>query len=128
MKDFDNWNDLKKSIHNDDKGLTIFQERDVWWCSIGLNIGHEQDGKGDYFNRPVLVIKKFNNRLFWGVPLTTQIKDNKYYYRFTLKGKEQCVMLTHLRLYDAQRLTDRMNRLSENEFNEIKNKLAMYLQ
>jgi mRNA-degrading endonuclease toxin of MazEF toxin-antitoxin module len=37
-------------------------------------------------------------------------------------------MLTHLRLYDAQRLSDRMSRLSENEFNEIKNKLAVYLK
>ena len=100
----------------------------MWWCSIGVNLGHEQDGKGTYFNRPVLVIKKFNNRLFWGVPLTTQIKDNKYYHRFTLRGKEQCAMLTHLRLYDAQRLSDRMNRLSENEFSEIKNKLAVYLK
>lgn len=127
MKDFDGWHPVKKKL-NDDNNILMFKERDVWWCSIGINIGHEQDGKGDKFNRPVLVIKKFNHRLFWGIPLTTQIKNTPHYYYFTLKGRPQCAMLTHLRLYDAQRISDRVSRLSENEFEKIKSKLSAYLK
>ncbi len=127
MKDFDGWQPVKKALNDDDR-LTMFKERDVWWCSIGVNVGHEQDGKGNNFNRPVLVVKKFNNRLFWGVPLTTQIKDIPHYHQFELKGRMQCAMLTHLRLYDAQLLSDRMNRLSENEFENIRLKLGLYLK
>lgn len=127
MKDFDTWNDFKKSLDNDNKDLPLFKERDVWWCSIGLNIGHEQDGKGDYFNRPVLVIKKFNDRLFWGIPLTTQIKDNQYYHKFILRGREQCAMLTHLRLYDASRLTNRMCQMQTEQFKIICDKLKNYI-
>lgn len=127
QKDFDGWHPVKKNLNNDEN-LLMFKERDVWWCSIGVNVGHEQDGKGDFFNRPVLVIKKFNHRLFWGVPLTTQIKDVQHYHRFELKGRTQCAMLTHLRLYDSQRLGNRLHRLSENEFKKIKGKLSCYLK
>lgn len=108
--------------------MPLFGTREIWWCSIGLNIGHEQDGKGTKFNRPVLVIKKFNNRLFWGVPLTTQIKDNKHYYHFTFKGNKQCAMLTHLRLWDANRMTTRMGKLGQKNFADIKLHLQEYLK
>lgn len=127
IKDFDKWNHFKKNLTNEEKSL-LFQERDVWWCSIGINVGHEQDGKGDKFNRPVLILKKFNKQLFWGVPLTSQIKDNLHYYYFELNNKQQCAMLTHLRLYDAHRLGNRMNRLPNEHFKIIKEKLALYLQ
>ncbi len=30
------------------------------WCSIGINVGDEEDGKNELYERPVLVIKKFN--------------------------------------------------------------------
>lgn len=35
-----------------------FNEREVWWCAIGVNVGYEIDGKGKDFARPVLVLKK----------------------------------------------------------------------
>ncbi|MBI1300068.1 MAG: type II toxin-antitoxin system PemK/MazF family toxin [Alphaproteobacteria bacterium] len=126
-KDFDNWNTLKKRL-NAENTVPFFKEREIWWCSIGVNVGHEQDGKSEKFNRPVLVIRKFNNRLFWGVPLTTQIKDNKYYYAFDFKKRKQCAMMTHMRLWDANRLTSSMGRLGAEEFGKIRDQLAEYLQ
>ena len=61
QKDFDSWAEVKKKIH--EKGFnSYFKERDVWWCRLGVNIGDEEDGKGNSFLRPVLVIKKFNRR------------------------------------------------------------------
>ncbi len=62
-KDFDCWNDIKKKLDESKKTL-FFKERDVWWCSIGLNVGDEENGKNQFFSRPVLVVRKFNNRLF----------------------------------------------------------------
>lgn len=118
MKNFDGWNELKKEIHTEDNTAT-FKEREIWWCSIGLNIGFESDGKNRLFNRPILVIRKFNNRLFWGVPLTTKIKDNPYYHRFTFNEKPQCAMITHLRLYDSKRMTHKMGQLPNGQFKPI---------
>jgi mRNA interferase MazF len=46
-KQFDAWNQLKTILHNSDKEL-YFKERDIFWASIGINIGYEQDGKDDF--------------------------------------------------------------------------------
>ncbi len=126
-KQFDTWNELKKSVDKRE-GLPSFKERDIWWCSIGLNVGHEENGKNAAFHRPVLVVRKFNNRLFWGVPLTSQIKDNKHYHNFTFLGRPQCAMLTQLRLFDVSRFGEKMGRLAEKEFKAIRADLVDYLK
>ena len=99
----------------------------MWWCCVGVNIGHEVDGKSEYYNRPVLVLRKFNKRLFWGLPLSTKIKDNPHYHQIYFNGKHQCVLLTHLRLYDSQRLTDKMGKLPGKQFEAIQIAVANYL-
>jgi hypothetical protein len=38
----------------------LFKEGDIWWCSIGMNVGVEIFGKGKYFARPVIIFKKFS--------------------------------------------------------------------
>lgn len=47
-KDFDNWNKIKKSV-NIKVAEVYFRERDIWWVSLGTNIGFEQDGKKTYY-------------------------------------------------------------------------------
>ena len=42
-KDFEKWHKKKTDIDNSSKRL-FFHEREVWFCSIGMNIGYEQDG------------------------------------------------------------------------------------
>ena len=106
VKDFDAWHPIKKEINNSKSPL--YKEGEVWWCSLGINVGHEEDGKKERFSRPVLIVKKFNNYIFWALPLTTKIKDIVYYHKVHFKGKEQCVMLAQLRLLDSKRLTDKM--------------------
>jgi mRNA interferase MazF len=126
MKDFDNWNKQKKAI-NSSQSMPTFQEREIWWCKLGVNIGHEEDGKGTQLQRPILIITKFNHRLCWAVPLTTQIKDNKHYHYFEFLNKPQCGLLTQMKLIDAVRLNKKMGRLGKQEFNRIRDKLKLYL-
>lgn len=126
MKDFDSWTNFKKRLNAEDT-TPLFKEREIWWASIGVNIGHEQDGKNAQFNRPVLIVRKFNRRIFWGVPLTTQIKQTPHYHAFTLRGRKQCAMLTQMRLWDANRLTGRIGRLPGHDFQAIREKLIAYL-
>ena len=100
-KDFTQWHNIKTELDGEDKTL-LFHEREIWWCSVGVNVGHEVDGKGRDSTRPVLVIQKFNRRIFLGVPLTTKIKAIPYYHRITLHNREQCVMLSQVRLWGQQ--------------------------
>ena len=73
MSDLDQWHKLKRYLDfkNTNKH---FREREIFYCYLGKNLGHEQDGKGHKFLRPVIVFKKFNNHLFLGIPTTTKQK------------------------------------------------------
>lgn len=122
-KDFDNWNGLKKRLDSSERRIS-FKERDVLWCNYGLNIGYEQNGKGKSFMRPVLVIKKFNSKVFLGVPFSTKIKENnKFYHQFEFKGNMQSVILNQLKLMDAIRLSHKFGAVNEPDFDEIIRKL-----
>ena len=74
QKDFDGWNTRKKSINERDTKDVYFYEREIWWCSLGANVGFEQDGTDEFFERPVVIIKKYNPQIFLAVPLSTTSK------------------------------------------------------
>jgi hypothetical protein len=40
QKDFPGWHRHKEQLHAQHQTPT-FQEREIWWCSVGVNIGHE---------------------------------------------------------------------------------------
>ncbi len=58
QKDFDRWNNQKKVIQQLNNQGILFSEREVWWCALGENIGDEENGKNELFERPVLIIRK----------------------------------------------------------------------
>ena len=59
QKDFTRWNNIKTSI-NDIHQVPFFHEREIWFSFLGANVGFEQDGQGSDFQRPVIIIRKFN--------------------------------------------------------------------
>lgn len=121
-KDFTGWHRLKAELHAEHNAPT-FQQREVWWCCVGVNIGDEVDGKSECYHRPVLIVRKFNRKIFLGVPLTTQIKQTPHYHRIQFKGRGQCVMLSQLRLWEGKRLTDKMGKLPQDQFDRIRKAL-----
>ncbi len=80
-KDFKKWHN-KKSKVDEVKQRPFFHEREIWFSNLGLNVGFEQDGTGKDFLRPVVIVRKFNNEIFWGVPLTKKMKKLPYYFSF----------------------------------------------
>ena len=129
QKDFKTWHTKKSNIHNNTQRRVYFNEREVWWCSLGANIGYEQDGKGDDFMRPVIILKQFNKEVFWALPLTTQIKNGKYYFPVDLRdGRERRIILSQLRLVDAKRLKKKLVVFPEKHFQELKKAVIALLQ
>ena len=118
-KNFDSWNETKKSIHAGESPEFV-NEREIWWCLIGINVGDEEDGKNNQFERPVLVIKKFNRQIVLAVSLTTKLKDNKYYFQFTHDGIQFAAMLSQIRLVSTKRFTRRIRKINQDLFTEIK--------
>jgi len=122
-KNFDEWNSLKKKLNKLGKS-PFFNEREIWWCSIGFNIGTEMYGKGKTFTRPVLILTKYSKDSFLGVPLSTKIKDRFGYYKFSFEEAEICAALHDIKKIDGKRLGKKMGKLSEAKFKNIKNELC----
>lgn len=133
-KDFKKWHERKTKIHND-KMRPFFHEREIWFTSLGENIGFEQDGKGDTFFRPMLILKKFNNEVCWALPLTRTEKTGKYYFPIAYVVKNDTdgddsgvVILSQLRLVDAKRLQYKIGMVKEKELANIKKALRTLLK
>jgi mRNA interferase MazF len=116
LKDFDKWNNKKKEIDFAVKS-TPFHEREVWWCTMGVNVGFEEDGKHENFERPVLILKKFNKHVAWAVPLTTQSHNDIFHYQ--LKSSKTFVILSQLRLISSKRLVRLVEKINEDEILHI---------
>jgi len=119
-KEHDKWIPLKKKIDSFEKKL-LFSEQEIWWCTSGVNIGHEQDGKGKDFRRPVLIIKKFSSSVCWAVSLTSSLEEKPYQVHIMFGGRASQVILSQLRLISV------MGRLSKFQFTEIQKTLATFL-
>jgi len=126
VKEFYKWYMLKELLHNAKKEQ-YFKERDIFWASIGINIGYEQDGKGEIFSRPILVVKKYNKNIFFGVPLSTKIKDGTFFFTFTLNEKLSSALLVQGRIYDTKRLENKIGKIEQKDFALLKVKLGELL-
>ncbi|MEK7501033.1 MAG: type II toxin-antitoxin system PemK/MazF family toxin [Patescibacteria group bacterium] len=115
VKKFDEWNIKKKAIDECSEPPDC-HEREIWWCSIGVNVGSEQHSQTSDFSRPVLVVKKFTRDMFWGIPLTTRIKDINFRFRFTLDGVENDLLILQMRSYDRKRLVRKVAVMPKNDF------------
>ena len=123
IKRFIDWIYEKIIIDKTERRDFIINEGQVFWCSLGENVGDEENGKGYIFRRPVLIFKKFNNNLFWGIPMSTKNKDNKYYVKILLKDIEQSAIISQLRVLDTKRLDEYIGYVSKSDFTKIKNQI-----
>jgi len=126
MKEYDEWNEVKKQTSLKKRKLGI-KPREIFWVKIGQNIGDEEFGKGEIFSRPVLVVKQLTQDLFIGVPITTSIKDDDYFHSFEFETKKgvskNSVMILQLRTFSKKRITDKLGRMSVEDFKKVQGKL-----
>ncbi len=125
-KNFDEWNGKKKEINECD--VPPFYERDIWWCSIGLNIGDEQDGKNNQFERPVLVLRKFNKHIAWVLPMSSKTKDNEFHYLLKHDGIVFSIMLSQMRLASVKRFRRFIRKISPYQFKQIQMKVVALIR
>ncbi len=79
MKQYDEWNEIKKQTQQINFNLGI-KAREIYWTKIGFNIGSEEYGKGNEFVRSVIIIRQLTHDLFIGIPTTTTLKGNNDYF------------------------------------------------
>jgi mRNA interferase MazF len=124
-KDFKAWS--KKKVIIDRRNLPedfFFLEGEIWWATLGVNIGHEIDGKNEMYERPVLVLKKISESMLWVLPITTKIHPGLEYSHFMeYRGRPQMILLFQLRMISSKRLLRLVSRIREDRFSVIKVKV-----
>lgn len=127
QKDFDKWNELKKFTDNRSENFGA-NEREIWWMSLGVNIGVEIDGKNEYFDRPAVVLRKFNREMVWVLPTTKQVKNERFHQEFLFDGETYFVALTQIRTVSTKRLLRKVGMISQEDFAKINARVIAFLR
>jgi mRNA-degrading endonuclease toxin of MazEF toxin-antitoxin module len=120
IKDFDGWNEKKKGIHHGGVNK-LYHEREVWWCTLGVNVGFEQDGSGEEHRRPALILKGLSRETCLAVPLTTA--ESAHPLRppvGVVSGKAAGALLSQIRVIDTKRLVRKIGYLDKDFFENIR--------
>jgi len=126
-KDFDGWNELKKITHGKSDNFGV-HEREIWWTSFGVNVGVEIDGKNEMFERPSLILRKFNRQMVWVLPITSRSKNPRFYERFLFNDSENFVVLTQLRTVSTKRFVRKVGMISRDDFERIMERVKKHLK
>ncbi len=127
IEKFDAWNTDKKSIAVTENN-PFFNEGEIWWCVTGLNIGHELNGKGEHFRRPVLVIKKLTSDSCIVIPITMKKKGGSWFIHISINGEDRWAVLHQIRMVSTKRFQRYVATLSEADLAAVKEKLKVLLE
>ncbi len=124
-KDFKSWIGLKEKLDNI-SAKVLFKEGEIWWVAIGCNVGQESNGKSNRFSRPVIIFKKLTQHSFYGIPLTSKVKEGSWYVPFKQEDKEHRAMLNQIRIFDSRRLFTKIGTMDEADWKILKQSFLQF--
>lgn len=114
-KEFDKWNQVKKKTNTEEPRL--YTVREIWWCRLGVNIGTEQDGSGEFFLRPAIILRGFGSGACLIVPLTASVREHPLRVSVgNVDGRMARANLSQLRIIDTRRLVEKIGFLESGVF------------
>ncbi len=114
------WFVVKLRVHKINRHPRI-REGEIWWCNFGENVGVEINGKKGLYLRPVLILKKYNQHFFFGLPLTSKIYHNgPWYAHFNFQDQERVCILSQGRSLSVNRLYRKMGEADEADLAKIR--------
>ncbi len=119
MKNFLEWIGLKERLHSAAHQPPLVSEREIWWASIGENVGSEINGKSKLFSRPVIIFRKLAHGFYFVIPTTTQKRTGSWYVDFRQQGKDMIACLHQARAIDHRRLSSRLGQIDSDDFTRI---------
>ncbi len=122
------WCRQKIKLHTTTHSPPFFKQGELWWCSIGMNVGDEIYGKGNNFRRPMLILKKITKNVFLALPATSQEKYGTWYAEIKIHGIRSWIILCQARTLDARRLWKRIGQLPEFEITRVRNLFIEFLK
>lgn len=126
-KDFDAWNQDKKRIEAQPQSSLYIKTREVWWTSVGVNVGTEIDGKNNNFERPVMILRKLGREQFIGIPLTSRSKHGVFYLPVSYSGNNGTACISQIRVLNTKRLLRKIGRVQLSDFQNICNSISQLI-
>lgn len=126
LKLMSEWNLLKQEINFSKNYPLFFKKREIWWASIGSNIGREEDGKNHRFERPVLILKTFGSETMIICPLTSKRKNDIFHFSLNSSDKKGLVILSQIKLISNKRLIRKIYKISNTDFLNILNNIKKF--
>ncbi len=120
VKRFLEWIGLKEKLDAIIHKAPYVSEGEIWWASLGENVGAEINGKSQYFSRPVIILRKLSHNFYFVIPVTSQIKSGNWYVTVKQENKEMMACLHQARSIDYRRLSNKIGELDESDFEKIK--------
>ncbi|MFA7278339.1 MAG: type II toxin-antitoxin system PemK/MazF family toxin [Candidatus Gracilibacteria bacterium] len=126
-KQFQEWIYIKRTLHEKVILPPYVRKGEIWWTSIGENVGHEINGKSKLFSRPVLIFKKLSRSLFLVIPLTTKVKYGTWFVGYRQSSVQGFACLHQVRTVDYRRLSTKLGEIDDSDFKRIKSRfLELY--
>ena len=66
---------------------------DIWWASVGENVGSEINGKSHLLSRPVIICKKLAHGFYFVRPRTTKAKVGSWFVAFRRADRKMIASL-----------------------------------
>lgn len=120
LKRFSEWIELKGRLHTAAYRQPLVSEREIWWASIGENVGSEIDGKSALFSRPVIIYKKLAHGFYFIIPTATKLRAGSWYVGFRQHDKDMVACLHQSRAIDYRRLSSKIGTLDDSDFARVK--------
>lgn len=125
-KDFDGWNIVKKRIE-DNSSIPYFDIGEVWWCSLGVNVGVEINGKGNDYLRPVLILNKYNPLGCLIIPLSSVREIDKDNILIgVILDKTATANMSQIKSISSMRLVEKMVVIKKLNFINIQKAVMKY--
>ena len=124
---FNNWNKLKIQIHKSERFIYP-KPREIWWVSLGQNIGVEINGKNTKFERPVVIIKVFNQHSILVAPISSKMGIGKYLQNFiNHRNIPNVINFSQIRSLSTKRLIRKAGKLGLEDFEKIKTLFIFFM-
>ncbi len=120
VKRFLTWIGLKEALHHKQHAAPYVSEGEIWWVSMGENIGSEINGKSDLFSRPAIIYKKLAHGFYFVIPTTSQQKNGSWYIGFMQHGKPMTACLHQARAIDHRRISSKLGTLDDSDYQAVK--------
>lgn len=115
------WIGLKETLHANNPKPPLVKQRELWWISLGENIGSEINGKSGLFSRPGIILKKLSHSFYLIVPTTTQKREGTWYQKIRYNNQETYACLHQIRTVDYRRLSSRLGQIDGDNFLKVQN-------